>query len=146
MTYRLDLTKRAQEHIAFHKQSGNKSLLNKIAVLLDELTEHPFTGTGKPEPLKHHLSGMWSRRINKEHRLVYEVVETNVVVHHAKGHYWKKPLIFFFIPALPEKAAYKSINLLRDFYPFIFTENTADFRLVIFMNPPIFKKIFILKF
>ncbi len=87
MIYRLDLTKLAQEHIAFHKQSGNKSLLNKMAVLLDELTEHPFTGTGKPEPLKHNLSGMWSRRINKEHRLVYEVLETNVVVHHAKGHY-----------------------------------------------------------
>lgn len=87
MTYRLDLTKRAQEHFAFHKKSGNKSLLNKIAVLLDELTEHPFTGTGNPEPLKHNLSGMWSRRINREHRLVYEVLETAVVVHHAKGHY-----------------------------------------------------------
>ncbi|MCC5929439.1 MAG: Txe/YoeB family addiction module toxin [Cyclobacteriaceae bacterium] len=87
MTYRLDFTKRAQEHIAVHKKSGNKSLLNKIAILLDELTEHPFTGTGKPEPLKHNLAGLWSRRINKEHRLVYEVLETAVVVHNAKGHY-----------------------------------------------------------
>jgi toxin YoeB len=87
MSYRLDLTKRAQEDFVFHKKSGNKSLLNKIGVLLDELTEHPFTGTGKPETLKHNLSGMWSRRINKEHRLVYEVLDTVVVVHHAKGHY-----------------------------------------------------------
>ncbi|EON77716.1 YoeB toxin protein [Lunatimonas lonarensis] len=55
-------------------------------MLLEELTEHPFSGTGKPEPLKHSLSGMWSRRINKEHRLIYEVLETAVVVHHAKGH------------------------------------------------------------
>jgi len=62
MSYRLDFTKLAQEHIAFHKKAGNKSLLNKIAVLLIELTEHPFTGTGKPEPLKYKLSGMWSRR------------------------------------------------------------------------------------
>ncbi|MEX2565552.1 MAG: Txe/YoeB family addiction module toxin [Cyclobacteriaceae bacterium] len=87
MTYRLDFTKLAQKHIAYHKKTGNKSLLNKIAVLLEELTEHPFTGTGKPEPLKHNLSGFWSRRINSEHRLVYEVLETIVVVHHAKGHY-----------------------------------------------------------
>ncbi|WP_035805276.1 Txe/YoeB family addiction module toxin [Lunatimonas lonarensis] len=86
MTYRLDFSRRAQEDIAFHKKSGNKPLLNKIAVLLEELTEHPFSGTGKPEPLKHSLSGMWSRRINKEHRLIYEVLETAVVVHHAKGH------------------------------------------------------------
>jgi toxin YoeB len=87
MIYRLDFTKRAQEDIDFHKKSGNKSVLNKIAVLLNELIEHPFIGTGKPEPLKHSLSGMWSRRINKEHRLVYEVIENAVVVHHAKGHY-----------------------------------------------------------
>lgn len=65
MNYRLDFTKRAQEDIAYHKKSGNKSLLSKIAVLLAELTKHPFTGTGKPEPLKHNLSGMWSRRINR---------------------------------------------------------------------------------
>lgn len=79
MTYHLDFTKRAQEDIAFHKKSGNKSVLNKIAVLMDELTEHPFAGTGKPEPLKHNFSGMWSRRINKEHRLVYEVLESAVM-------------------------------------------------------------------
>ncbi|WP_009035093.1 Txe/YoeB family addiction module toxin [Indibacter alkaliphilus] len=67
MTYRLDFTKRALEDIAFHKKSGNKPLLNKLAILLEELTEHLFSGTGKPEPLKHGLSGLWSRRINKEH-------------------------------------------------------------------------------
>lgn len=87
MNYRLDITQRAQEDIAYHKKSGKKSVLNKIAVLLNELTEHPFSGTGKPEPLKHKFSDMWSRRINREHRLVYEVLEKAVVVHHAKGHY-----------------------------------------------------------
>ena len=87
MTYRLDLTKKAQEDIAYHRKSGNKSILIKIAVILEELTEHPFTGSGKPEPLKHNLSGMWSRRINREHRIVYEVLESTIVIHHAKGHY-----------------------------------------------------------
>ncbi|MGH2642395.1 MAG: Txe/YoeB family addiction module toxin [Chitinophagaceae bacterium] len=54
---------------------------------MEELTEHPFTGTGKPEPLKHTLTGMWPRRINKEHRLVYEVKGTTVFILSAKGHY-----------------------------------------------------------
>ena len=87
MTYRLDFTKRAQEDIFFHKRSGNKSVLKKIAILLEELSEHPFTGTGKPERLKHKLSGLWSRRINREHRIVYEVLGNAVVVHHVKGPY-----------------------------------------------------------
>ena len=55
--------------------------------MLDELTEHPFTGTGKPEPLKHQLKGLWSRRIDKEHRLIYEVIEPSVVIISALGHY-----------------------------------------------------------
>ncbi|WP_317132751.1 Txe/YoeB family addiction module toxin [Pedobacter sp. BS3] len=69
------------------KKTGNKAVLNKLLNLLKELSEHPFTGTGKPEPLKHSLSGMWSRRINKEHRLVYEVKESVVFILSVKGHY-----------------------------------------------------------
>jgi len=57
---------------------------------LEELAEHPFTGTGKPEPLKHDLSGMWSRRINGEHRLVYEIEDDTVFFYSAKGHYYTK--------------------------------------------------------
>lgn len=89
MSYRLDLTTKAQKDITLHKKAGNKTLLKKVEVLLTELTEHPLSGTGRPEPLKHQLSGMWSRRINREHRLVYEVLETTVVVHSTKGHYTK---------------------------------------------------------
>jgi toxin YoeB len=87
MNYRLDFSRQALEDIDFHKKSGNNTILNKIAVLLNELTEHPCSGSGKPEQLKYSLSGMWSRRINKEHRLVYEVLENSVVVYSAKGHY-----------------------------------------------------------
>lgn len=87
MSYRLDFTKQAQLDFAFHKKSGNKSLLLKIEKLLEELSEYPFSGTGKPEQLKHSLFGFWSRRINLEHRLVYEVIENAVVIHSAKGHY-----------------------------------------------------------
>jgi toxin YoeB len=56
-------------------------------LLLEELTEHPFDGTGKPELLKYELAGLWSRRINQEHRLVYQVFDDVVVILSAKGHY-----------------------------------------------------------
>lgn len=48
-------------------------LLAKVNVLIEECRRHPFKGTGKPEPLGGNLSGWWSRRINREHRLVYRV-------------------------------------------------------------------------
>lgn len=88
MSYRLDFTKQAQNDIVFHKKSGNKAILKKLYLLLNEIADHPFTGTGKPEALKHELAGFWSRRINQEHRLVYEVIgDTIVIIVAAKGHY-----------------------------------------------------------
>ena len=57
MSFHLDFSDQAVKDIDFHRKSGNKVVLKKIAVLLDELTEHPFEGAGKPEPLKHNLSG-----------------------------------------------------------------------------------------
>ena len=86
-SYTLRFSQQAKEDIRQHKKSGNKSVVNKITLLLEELAIHPFTGTGKPEPLKHSLAGFWSRRINREHRLVYEVSEDLVFVLSAKGHY-----------------------------------------------------------
>lgn len=89
MSYNLIITEQAKADIRTHKRAGNKTILKRIQVLFEELTEHPFTGTGKPEPLKHQLKGFWSRRIDKEHRLIYEVIEPNVVVVSAFGHYSK---------------------------------------------------------
>ena len=87
MSFHLDFSDQAKNDIDFHKKSGNKAVLKKLFVLLNELTELPFQGTGKPELLKYNLSGNWSRRINKEHRLIYEVLEDTVNVLSAKGHY-----------------------------------------------------------
>ncbi len=89
MTYKLDFTRQAQDDIDFHKKTNNKPILRKISVLLNELSEHPLSGTGKPEPLKHQLTGLWARRINREHRMVYEVIQGRVVVHRLRGHYLK---------------------------------------------------------
>lgn len=87
MAYQLDFTDQAKEDIAAHQKAGNKAVLNKLLKLLNELAEHPFTGTGKPEALKHELAGCWSRRINQEHRLVYQVTDEVVYVLSTKGHY-----------------------------------------------------------
>ncbi len=83
----LRFSEQAKEDLRHHKKSGNKAVLNKITLFLEELTKHPYTGTGKPEPLKHSLARCWSRRINLEHRLVYEVSEDIVFILSAKGHY-----------------------------------------------------------
>jgi len=87
MEYHLDFTKKACVDIDFHKKSGNKAILSKLFTFLEELTLHPFSGSGKPEPLKHNLSGMWSRRINRQHRLIYEIEQDTVFILSAKGHY-----------------------------------------------------------
>lgn len=86
-SYVLQFSEKAKEDIRHFKKSGDKSIISKITLLLEELTQHPFSGTGKPEPLKHSLNGCWSRRINREHRLVYEVSENVVIIHATKGHY-----------------------------------------------------------
>lgn len=74
----------------FWKKSGNKSILKKITALVEAIEDNPFEGIGKPEQFKHEFSGYWSRRINKEHRIVYEVFEeeNKIVVLSLKGHYW----------------------------------------------------------
>ena len=65
----------------YWKKSGNKAIMNKITALLKDIAEHPYTGIGKPEPLKYELAGYWSRRINSEHRIVYSVDEEVVRVY-----------------------------------------------------------------
>jgi toxin YoeB len=87
MSFPLDFSDQATEDITYHKKAGNKALLKKMLVLLEEISEHPFTGTGKPEALKHDLAGKWSRRINQEHRLIYEVKDNEIKIVALKGHY-----------------------------------------------------------
>jgi len=65
----------------------DKKIFVKIGVLIKEITRTPFTGTGKPEPLKSNLSGFWSRRITNEHRLVYKVEKDILYIAGCKSHY-----------------------------------------------------------
>ena len=67
--------------------SQDKKLYTKIIALIKGIKRSPFLGLGKPEPLKHELSGYWSRRINDEHRLVYKVTDTMIIIASCKYHY-----------------------------------------------------------
>ncbi len=80
MIYELEFTEDALADIDRLKKAGNKKLLEKLLVLLLELREHPLTGTGKIERLKYYDEETWSRRISAEHRLVYRIYDTRVVV------------------------------------------------------------------
>lgn len=68
-------------------EKKDKKIFDKIVKLLDDARQSPFKGSGKPEPLKHILSGCWSRRITKEHRLVYKVTADAIIVISCKYHY-----------------------------------------------------------
>lgn len=76
----------AIRHLDEWKRTDPKILI-KIIALITEVSETPFTGTGKPEPLKHNLKGKWSRRITHEHRLVYEVTDASIRIISCKFHY-----------------------------------------------------------
>jgi toxin YoeB len=86
------LLEQAQKDRDYWKESGNKAIMNRITALLKDIVEHPYTGKGKPEPLKYDLAGKWSRRINSEHRIIYSVNEDIVTVNvfAMRYHYSKK--------------------------------------------------------
>lgn len=65
----------------------DKRQAERLLALLEEIRRTPFEGTGKPEPLRFQLAGCWSRRIDREHRLVYQVEEAEIVVIACRYHY-----------------------------------------------------------
>ena len=70
-------------------QIEDKLMLKKINQLIKDIQKHPNEGNGKPEPLKYDLAGLWSRRIDREHRLVYQVIEKEIFIYSCKYHYDK---------------------------------------------------------
>jgi toxin YoeB len=68
-------------------QKSEKKILARINSLIKEIIRTPFQGMGKPEPLKHALSGYWSRRINDEHRIVYKVSDDSIYIAQLRYHY-----------------------------------------------------------
>lgn len=70
-----------------HWQSSDRTMLKRINRLIGEIQRDPFSGIGKPEPLRHALSGYWSRRIDDEHRIVYKVVANDLLIAQLRHHY-----------------------------------------------------------
>jgi toxin YoeB len=87
--YSVSLSDKARKDLSFLHKTGGKALTKRIDRMFEELGENPYVGIGKPEQLKNNLSGLWSRRIDKKHRLVYQIIEQSVTVFviAAKGHY-----------------------------------------------------------
>lgn len=74
----------------FYWAAYNLKMLKRIIQLIENIRKTPFTGIGKPEPLKHQLKGFWSRRINDEHRLIYKVTQDLIIIVSCKFHYPSK--------------------------------------------------------
>lgn len=70
-------------------QSEDKNMLRKINGLIKDIQRTPYKGLGKPEPLKYDLAGFWSRRIEREHRLVYQVIGSEILIYSCRYHYDK---------------------------------------------------------
>lgn len=70
-----------------HWQKNDKNILKRINHLIKEISRNPRSGVGKPEPLKHALSGYWSRRINGEHHIVYKAERNNLFIAQLRYHY-----------------------------------------------------------
>jgi len=79
----------ALEDIEYFKKSGNIQIQKKITELIADIMLHPETGLGKPEQLKHELTGCWSRRLDTKHRIVYRVSKNTLYVLSLRGHYSK---------------------------------------------------------
>lgn len=84
-------SEKAIKDLEYWSKSGNKTILKKISSLIKAIQINPFEGIGKPEPLKYELSGYWSRRIDTEHRIIYEIIDENTIdilsIISLKGHY-----------------------------------------------------------
>jgi toxin YoeB len=68
-------------------QKTDKKVLKKINELLNDISRTPYSGLGKPEPLKYKYKGFWSRRINNEHRLIYKVFDEEIWIAKCRFHY-----------------------------------------------------------
>ena len=74
-----------EDYVSWQKE--DKKILRKINELIKVIQRTPFEGIGKPEPLKYDLAGLWSRRIDREHRLVYKVESEELFIYSCRFHY-----------------------------------------------------------
>lgn len=80
----------AKEDLDYWKKTNNQKVLKKIRQLIESIQISPSKGIGKPEALKNNFSGCWSRRIDLEHRIIYEITDDFIYILSLKGHYEKR--------------------------------------------------------
>ncbi len=83
----VELSEKAKEHLAYWQKTNNQIILKKIEAIFDAILQNPYNGMAKPEPLKHQLSGKWSRRITHKQRFVYAIDNNTLKIYSLKGHY-----------------------------------------------------------
>ena len=83
---RIIFSKRAWDEYQYWVQT-DRQMLKRINQLIQEISRDPFSGVGKPEPLRHQLAGFWSRRITAEHRMVYAVENDDLLIAQLRYHY-----------------------------------------------------------
>jgi toxin YoeB len=83
----ITISPQALTDLAYWKSTNQKSILKRIELLLNSIEKSPFDGIGKPEKLKHVLTGFWSRRITDKHRLIYNVQPNQIIILSLKGDY-----------------------------------------------------------
>tara|TARA_B110000503_G_C6963133_1_gene335949 strand:- start:131 stop:397 length:267 start_codon:yes stop_codon:yes gene_type:complete len=88
MTKLIKWTLNASKDLQYWKEHDVKKY-NRIKLLIKDVQNNPFFGIGKPESLKYGLSGLWSRRINQEHRLIYSVTDKDIIIYNCRFHYKK---------------------------------------------------------
>ena len=76
-----------EDYVSWQKE--DKKIFKRINQLIKDIQRTPFQGLGNPEPLKYDLSGFWKRRIDREHRLVYQVFDNEILIYSCKYHYDK---------------------------------------------------------
>ena len=79
-------SERAWEDYLYWQQI-DKKMLNRVNNLIKDIQRNPYNGIGKPEPLKHGLSGYWSRRIDDEHRILYKIENDTLLLAQIRYHY-----------------------------------------------------------
>jgi toxin YoeB len=83
----IEFSPKAQRDLDRLRKAGDTKIQKRISELINSILATPFTGIGKPEPLRFKLAGLWSRRITAEDGLIYEVKSDLIIIHSLKGHY-----------------------------------------------------------
>lgn len=79
-------TRNAADDIEFWRKKDTKVYI-RIQTIIEDIIDHPYEGIGRPEPLRYKLSGKWSRRLTKEHRIVYQVDGNDIIIYQCRFHY-----------------------------------------------------------